>query len=513
MAEREVEEAAMAAERETGCDIDINAAKEEATWYSIMNVIALSLGSGMGIPLDQAELDDMLGRIGVGRDELPLRNPLPLRAIFKSGDPKLTKPFEQRDLDTWRWSPDSFDRMLVPQAQGWAIIAETECAKWFGIPQSAESVSEDLRKEWKTHGMLLCALARKQCDFAFDNLRNDRGLFVIASEPGSMNVTEPGSNLEDHACMLWACSDVASLAGQSDSMCADTEARGRFLDLADDLFRAMADNKDSLLEASLNRVLAQSVAVPALAWYASVTEAQDLRARCLWLLREFADNLVKAQDASEMVGDTLVDAAAALRALTEAFRVTRLRTYAETATRIFNFIESQWWKLPGVYSQTPLSAEYTYNADDIGIITGALNSSRLFLRDRVNGVLSELRMRLFFCKAVNMSGLQMSMPSPDFMPVWLQEREPSVHFRHGSIPLPSQAGGDFGVAPVLAGEVAYDPQSDTWSRRMIFDAPAAMHACCELLWVNHEAVNGFPEIRLEEAPIAVRRAAGIEAEG
>jgi hypothetical protein len=45
---------------------------------------------------------------------------------------------------------------------------------------------------------------------------------------------------------------------------------------------------------------------------------------------------------------------------------------------------------------------------------------------------------------------------------------------------------------------------------MIFDTPAAMHACCELLWLNREAVNGFPELRLEEAPLAVRQAAGVE---
>ncbi|HUV04056.1 MAG TPA: hypothetical protein VMX94_02995 [Armatimonadota bacterium] len=510
MEEPEVEEAAMAARGETGCDIDINAAKEEAAWYSIVNVLALNLGSGMGIPLEQNEMNSLLGKISTEWEDLPLRNPLPLKAIFKSGDPHLLKPFEQRNLGTWRWSPDSFDRTLSPQSHGWAVIAGTECAKWFGIPQSAEAVSEDLRREWRINGMLLCALARKQCDFAFDNLRNGRGLFVTAAEPGTARVTEAAANLEDQACMLWACSDSASLAGQAGSMCADADARRRYLNLADDLFQALADNKDSLLATSLGKALAQSVAIPALVWYASVTKAQDLKARCLWLLREFADNLVRAQDANEMVGDTVVDAAAALRALTEAFRVTRLRTYAETATKIFNFIESQWWKLPGVYSQTPLSTEYTYNADDVGIICGALDAGRLFLKDRVDRDLAELRMRIFFCKAVNISGLQMSMPSPDFMPVWLQEREPAIHFRHGSVPLPSEADGDFGIAPVFAGEAAYDPQSDTWSRRMIFDAPAAMHACCEFLWLNREAVNGFPEIVLEGAPLRVRRAAGAE---
>lgn len=509
MSEAETEEAAMAARGETGCDIEMNVAQEEATWYSIMNVLTLSLGSGMGMQLDRAEFDDLLAKSGVRLDDLSLKNPMLIKAVFKSGDPHLMTIFDQRNLDTWRWSPESFDNSLVPQSQGWTAIAETECARWFGIPASAETIPEDLRREWKAHGMFLCDLARKTCHFAFENLRIDQGFFIISAEPGSIRVTNSGANLEDQMCMLWACSDIASLAGQEDSIYYDMDAHRRFTRLADNLFQVIMDYRDMLLGASLNKVLAQSIAILALIWYARATEAQDLRAKSLWLLREFADDLVRDQDADEMVGDTLVDAAAALRALVDAYRVTRLRTYAEAATGIFNFIESQWWKMPGVYSQTPQAGEYTYNADDIGIIAGALNASRLFLRERINKDLAELRLRLFFCKAVNFSGLQMSMPSPDFMPRWLQGREPDIHFRYGSIPLPSQAGGEFGIAPVFAGEVAYDPHADAWSRRMAFDAPSAMHACCEFIWMNHEAVNGFPEIQLEGAPIAVRRAAGV----
>jgi hypothetical protein len=507
MSEFESNAAERAAEIERRCDIDIDTAREEAAWYSILNVLSLSLGSGMGIPLDQDETNSVFGGVGLCPAELPISNPAPLKAVYKDGDPHLTKQFEQRNFDTWRWSPDSFSRTLVPQAQGWTIVAETECAKWFGIPRSDEAISWDLHKEWTTNSLLLCALARKQCDFAFENLRDERGLFVMAAEQGSIRITDAQTNLEDQMCMLWAAADVASLAGGSDPMFADLNVQRRFLDRADDLFQAVADNKDDLLDASADQVLAQSIAICALVWYASCTQAQDLKARALWLLREFADNLVKAEDRSEMVGNTLVEAAAALRALADAFRVTRLRTYAESAARIFNFIESQWWRLPGVYSQAPMSNEYTYNVDDIGIITGALNASHLFLGERVNGGIAGLRTRLFFCNAVNLSGLQMSMPSPDFLPNWLQQREPSEHFRYGNLPLPSQIG----IAPVFAGEVGYDPKADTWSRRMIFDAPAAMHTCCEFLWLNRDAVNGFPEIRLEEAPLAVRQAAGMEA--
>lgn len=510
MAEPEIEEAAMAAELETGCDVDINVAREEATWYSILNVFALSLGSGMGLRLDQSESDDLMRSAGINWNNLPFSNPALLKAFFKTGDPHLVKQFDLWNLETWRWASDSFDPMLVPQAQGWSVIAETECAKWFAIPLTTESIPRDMRDQWRALSMLFWSLAGRQCDFAFDNLRDDKGLFIMAARQGSMNVLEPGNNLADQACMLWAVSDLAALAGQSDSIFANNDLRSRLLRRADDLFEAIVDNKDILISSSVNPALDQSIAICALVWYASTTNAQDLRARCLWLLREFADNLVRMHDQNEMVGNTLVDAAASMRALVEAFRVTRLRTYAETSVQIFNFMESQWSKAAGVYSQTPLSPEYTFNADDVGMILGALNAGRLFLKDRVDRELADLRMRIFFCKAVNVSGLQMSMPGPEFMPDWLRQRELDIHFRYASVPLPGQAGGDFGIAPVFAGEVSFDPQESIWSRRMLFDTPAAMHCCCELIWLNHEAINGFPDIRLEEAPIAVRQAAGIE---
>lgn len=509
MQDREIEQAEMAAETEIGCDIDGDTAREEALWYAIMNVIALCLGSGMGISCEPEKPDELLDWTGIGWSNLPLSAPKPLKALFKSGDPHLLREFEQGNLDSWRWAADSFDRSLVPQAQGWPIIAEIECAKWFGIPQSAKVMPEDIGNSWKANGMLLWAMARKQLDFAFNNLRDNKGLFVTAVETGSLKVADPGNDLADQAVMLWACSDAASLAGRSDSIYADDNSRRCFMDFADELFRAIADNKNELLRSSVDVVKAQSIAILALVWYASATEAQDLKTRCFWLLRELADNLVKAQDANEMVGNNLVDAASALRALTEAFRITHLRTYAEAASRIFSFIESQWSVPDGVYAQTPLSREFTYNADDIGIILGALNSSRLFLGDRVDRELADLRMRVFFCRAVNISGLQMSMPSATFLPEWFQAREPSAHFRYGSIPLPSEADGEFGTAPVLAAEVGYDPQTQTWSRRMLFDVPAAMHACCELLWMNSEAICGFPDVKLEHSPASVQQAARL----
>ena len=505
MEEKRLQEAMLGADTETGCNIDIDVTREEASWYSMLNAISLALGSGMGIPMDEDEANKVLGNAGLCITDLPLSNPSLLKAIYKSGDPHLMQNYDEHNLNTWRWPRESFDRSLRPQAQGWAIIAETECARMF---ESAQSSGKE-RGQWSQTALLLAILARRQCEFAFSHLRDGRGLFAMSAEEGSVHITDSNTNLEDQMCMLWACSDAASFAGKQ-GIFMDENAHNRFMLEADALFSAILENKATLLDTSINKIQAQAVAVSSLAWYSTVTRSDDLRAAALRLLREYADNLVGAQDASESVGTTLVDAAEALRALTEAFRVTKLRTYAEAATKIFDYMESQWWKLPGVYAQTPLSTEYTYNADEVAVIVGALNAARLFLKERINRELADLRMRLFFCKTVNTGGMQMSVPSADFLPTWLPKAGLEDHICCMEMTLPGEAGGAFGIAPVFAGEVSYDPQSDTWAQNLLFDTQAAMRACCEFIRLHNE-VRGYPELDLSRAPASVREAAGVEA--
>lgn len=507
MSDRDFQDMESISDSEMKDSVDLNTAQEEALWYSVANVLALSLGSGMGIPAE--------GVYASGKEvgDSSLKNPMLMRAFFKNGDPHLTRKFGQHDLETWRWSSESFDTQLTPQAQGWSIIAQAECAKWFAMTESTESLPMDFRQDWLKNSLLLWSSAREQCDFAFDNLRNDQGFFALAAEPGSVVISDSGANIEDQACMLWAVCDLAGIARRSGSVLEDSDFMSKSLDRADQLFHLIMKNRSYLLDSSVDRIKALAVMVSALVWYSSVTMNDDYKAGALRLLRAYADDLVKEQEKNEAVGADLVDASAALCALVDAFRVTKLKTYAQSAVRISDFMESQWQKIPGIYFQTPLAKEITYNIDDIGTILGALNRSRLFLKGRVNRELVELRISQFFSDAVNLSGLQMSMPSLDFLPDWIQEREPSAHFRSDLIPLPSQAGGDFGIAPVFAGEVGYDPQSDTWSRRMTFETQAAMRACCEFIWLNRDLVNGFPEVDLEQSPTWVREAAGVAPEG
>lgn len=495
------------AEQETGCNLDISVVKEQATWYAVANTLALVFGSGMGLPLDDHQIAALCKSSGLSANQSPVVGAQPLKAVFRSADPSLAHGFDEQDWRSWRWIRDGFDRTLVPQAQGWTILQEIECAKWFSIPVGAQGIDESLQLEWEARAMMLSGLAQRQCEFTFENMRNDQGLFIRVADPDGMPIDET-TVLQDQMCMLWACSALSGLLGNSDrfSLFADADAAGPFTEMANRLFLDVSAHRRELFTTSVRPIVAGAVAVRALIWFASNTNAPHLRTSALQMLREFADGLVQAQDRQETVGDTVFDAGAALSALVDAYRVTKLRTYAETSTKVFDFIESQWWELAGTYSPTPLANEYTYNVEDIGAILGALNASRLYLHDRVERELAELRMRVFFCEAVNLSGLQMSMPDLTFLPEWLREREPSLHFRHGSIPLPSEVN----AAPVLAGEVSYDPQSDTWSRRGVFDTSAAMRTCCEFMWMDDEAVNGFPQIHRGGARSDVRQVAPSE---
>ena len=508
MSDRKTEGAKMAVELETRCNIDINAAREESSWYALLNVLSLSLGSRMGIDLNDEMRNREIGTAGVCVDDLSAKNIDLLQAVFKNGIPLLGKRFSLWDMDTWRWNRSSFDREIAPKAQGWTIVAELECAKWLSASANRASLSVKAKTDWKTLSLVLGVEARVQCEYAFENLRDANGLFVSAVPEENGYSLRGEAELTDQLCMLMACSDLSGVHGKLGSVLMDEESRKRISGLADQLLQVIMDNEAMLLEREMNKSQALSLAVSAFIWYASASGNRELNSKAMALVRKYADILVAMHDSSEMVGNSTVDAAAALKALCDAFRTTRLRAYANAAMDVFNFLESQWWNLPGLYASSPMSDEYTYNADDIGIILSALNASRLYLKDRINRGLAELRLRVFFCNAVNLSGLQMSMPSMDFLPDWFQQREPSIHFRHNAIPLPGEVGGGFGVSPVMAAEVAYNPQGDMWSRRMMFDTSAAMRASCELMWLNHDAVNGFPDVNMESTSQSVREASG-----
>ncbi len=119
-----------------------------------------------------------------------------------------------------------------------------------------------------------------------------------------------------------------------------------------------------------------------------------------------------------------------------------------------------WDDKAGVYATSKESKKYTYTPFDVGAVLAALNTLLWFTIPPYDAPLdsgpslAQKRYIRFFENALVISGMQQASGIVLVEPIYLK-REPEVHFAHPVLPLPEKAGGEFGRAPVYAGEVTF----------------------------------------------------------
>lgn len=96
---------------------------------------------------------------------------------------------------------------------------------------------------------------------------------------------------------------------------------------------------------------------------------------------------------------------------------------------------------------------------------------------------------------VNLSGFQIAAPAiPEFKGAYEILQDP-INLRYPPLPLPKDAGGAHGIAPVFAASVTWTGTG--WQAdRAWFDTAGAMHASNEFIWFHSDEVNGFPSVTL-----------------
>jgi hypothetical protein len=152
--------------------------------------------------------------------------------------------------------------------------------------------------------------------------------------------------------------------------------------------------------------------------------------------------------------------------LAEAYRVTGVYDFLSQALKIFNNdMEKLWDEKAGVYATSKDAKKYVYTPFNVGSVLAALNTVLWFAIPTYENPLdsgpslARKRYVRFFENAMVISGMQQSSGIALVEPVYLK-REPEIHFAHPALPLPESAGGEFGKAPVYAGEVTY--KSGQW---------------------------------------------------
>lgn len=462
-------------------DFDATAAEEEGYWYSRYSMSNLTMISGMGdvfMP-DMAMIQQMIQMADAnpndGDTATPPLNAALLSTIYASGDPHFVQPIDMTmtDFGTMRWNPATFDKNVTSRAMGWTIIKEIEWAKQFHVDAHFGTPTDNFGAQWRFVGLVITAEAKMQAQYALQMLKNAQGL--IANSDGAVDWA-------GQWVMLEALSDLAgtlsapTMPHSATNRYADPNGAAMFRGAADMLFAALASRQPSDTEE-------YSLAVQALAWYAANTNNAANQAQALTLIGQYGDVLIGANK------DDAARKAFAIRGLVEAYRLSNNAKYLTAAADVFQGLAAEYDPAHGIFS-----SQSSYTIDNVAVILGALNSLKLFGGAAVNQAKVEEIFTGFFESAINLSGMQLSVPPKDAAKGKFEQGDPDIYYAYPGLPMPPMAGGEFGVAPVFATEVRW--ADGKWSvANPRFDSAGAMHAANELIWFHNDEVDGFPVVK------------------
>lgn len=472
-------------------EFDAGAASNQAYWYSRYTLGSVAMMSGLGVRFEPPP-EAVMGMVAAvdkgpesGEHVLMPQNAALLRAVFASGDPALTRPFNGNpsDLSNFNWDVAKMDTAITPSAQAQTVIKEVEWAKFFNNPGWAGGVDAEFGAMDRFKGMVMYAEAGQQLSFALANMRNQEGMFVSEIEfvDGSAIVTDGIVAAADQFQMLQAMSDMRLLLQESASyngVYVNPELQTTLTAETDALIAKL----DTLSPTGLRDL---GLGAQAVTWYAASATDGSLQNQALELLRQYGDAIL-----AEPRNGTIEHARAA-RGLLEAARVLGDARYYDAATSDINAMLDAYNFADGKFNDFDQLKDW-----ELGDILGALNSARLNAGSRVDSAKVLQAYANFFESVVNVGGLlQAKIPKEmEASPFELERFTDDLLFAYPGIPAAPEAAGEFGTAAVHASEMRYDQALGRWViTNSRFDTAGGMHTSNEMMW-TFGIVSGFPQI-------------------
>ena len=442
-------------------------ANEEGYWYSRYNMMSLTMQSGLGesfMPsMDQMQMAMAAVAQNPADPAMPPVNPALLQTVYAGGDPSYVVAPDPMDFGTLRWRGGP--ARLTVEASAWTITKEIEWAKLFHVDAHFGTPIDDFGATQRFAGMVFASMVKMQ-------------FMALQASPDRFEQ----SRLGDFA-LLTALSDAVAFYGAT---ALPNSATNRYADpmAAADFAAQAAGQFQRVLASSPSGPEELSAAIQSVVWYASVSTDAAERTSARQAIVDWGNAL-----ADETVG-TPTARAQVIRGLIEAGRVTGDGYYLDRAAATYQALVAGFDGAHGLLAGTG-----RLTTEGIAAIGGAFNATGLFLGNRVDQAALTRTFGAWWEGTVNLSGFQVASPAiPDFKAPFETLNDP-LYLRYPTQPLPKNAGGAHGIAPVFAASVTWTG-SGWQADRSWFDTAGAMHASNEFIWFHNDEVNGFPDVTL-----------------
>lgn len=469
-------------------------ANEEGYWYSRYSMMTLTMQSGLGtaIPMDanfQQQMMAMMSAVGPTPNDpvIPPVNPDLLKTVYAGGDPHYVTTPNQNDFATLKWVGGRAEYTTLATAT--LIQKEVEWAKLFHRDEHfGEANVDTFGSSQRFAGMIFATIVKAQAD-------------AYLANPSAYKQSKEG----DYA-LLMAFSDGAGLysatdeannqgpqAGPADfpveNRYADPVSASKFANEAKIQFAKVLGSRPESTEEL-------SMAIQSVAWYGNIASSpEELRAVKMALI-SWGNALVRHNANDD---DSPSDLAFQVRGLIEVGRITGNEKYLNAAADAFDAMTSGF-----DYNHGILHGTKKLTINDIAEIAGAFNSASLWLGDRIDQNAEQAIFGSWWEGTIDLSGIEISSPAVNQMKAAYElldppgrgtSFQPILDYRYPAVPLPENAGGPHGVAPVFAASILWDGHA--WhADQNHFDTAGAMHAANEMIWFHSDEINGFPIVTL-----------------
>lgn len=489
----------------------------DATWdsynFSLYNMntnIAMS-GNGVQFPLNEQmeqmrdqRLPAMLEAAQV--DQPPVRNPNLVFAAFTEGDPGFTQQPDlggeedsRPDASTTAWDPETLSGVVSPSSLAWTHLKGVTWAKNFQA--HTDILPQQMAPLFRAQLLTTLAQVGVNAALLIGGSRGNGALthgdsweFLSLYRPAEGRIEDETRRPHHHAAVIWFLSDLNSMAQNgwfgydspqpllpnvegADSAMSPPVPEGKPFDIQG-ITDGVAETTMELFSAE--DIVAQEstrstgLMLGAVGYYAPQAGSDELVSAAA----EYANGLAGVIE-NNLAGNGMVENGAENQAATQGIVGQGLLwasemngvDHTDTAEDVLGYMtDTLYDEEAGTFASGEGDDTYTITARDAGDITGGLNAA-----DEVLGMDGAKEVYASFFNNTLRRGRLQRAERPE-------TRNEDFEY---TLPLPPEAGGEFGQAAVYNTEVEYDTGNDEWTvTDDTFTTAHALYLANQEIWIS-----------------------------